>query len=279
MVVKCSGSNPFVIFPYKQQEESPFHQLPEELLRLIFENRSVKDLQQASFVCKKFRKNAGNLILDTAIKTALDRLINPDTSLLKKLAKSDDLIQMILGRIWQLESPTHQNLIIDTLIWTKQSDDKTLLNLFKTLYDDPKCSNGNRLHLLMLANRRGPLEKYKEKLIKFLPPSNLPTPEVKVFDVNSPFELKKVDPSLYSALLISPNNTFQMGELVAIDHEGNLIGKRKQLFYGVVLSIVQKDGKTLYKVSLDSNFRMFDLIVSPFMLGKIPKSEITEPLS
>lgn len=281
--------------PVLKQPKSPLHSLPTELLGMIFEQISDNNQQQASYVCKQFRKVAIDLeqarILRRAIKNALGNLkefIQPNIGLLQTLAnkvfeiakinvnKSADPLRMILDKTCKLAYPSWQNHIIETLvtIWKNKGDDTTFLNLLGNLYNNELCSQGNRLHLLGLTKKGLLLEKYQKDLIKFVPHINPSTSVGKIHNENSPFELKEVPPNLYPSLIISPENTFQVGEIVAIDHKGNLIGGRKKLFLGYVREIIKQNGETYYTVSTQryqGNW-IERLVVSPIMLGKIPKS-------
>lgn len=160
--------------------------------------------------------------------------------------------------------------------WKSQGNGMIFLKLLKSLYDNERCSQGNRLHLLGLTRKRQLLENYEKILPQIVPALNFAVPEGKIQDPNSSFTRKEVDTSLYPALIISAQNTFQLDEIVAVDHTGNLLGGRRKIFYGIVREIIQRDNEALYKVSTHCAKGVWSdhLIVSAIMLGKIPKSQL-----
>ncbi len=279
----------------EMQEEGGLAGLPTELLMAIFSQLSVRDQQNVSYVCKRFRAVSYSMeyvrVLKRAIKNALGNLIEnvePEVSLLQdlsikifkifKIDQQDALEELnnILYRIFGLYT-SWQNHIIYTLVdaWKNMDDEETILKLLEALYHHPRLSNANRLHLLGLANQGKILEHYQESLLALTPALSSPIPDGKILPMDTPHKRAEVAGKLDSAIVISKDNTFKLGELVAVDHRGNLIGGRQKLFYGIVRDIYDQAGNKLYHVYTHCHEGVWidGLILSAGMIGKIPNPD------
>lgn len=291
--------------------DSPFDSLPTELLYCIFERVNPQDEEHnvdeenAMLACKRFcsviGKTRGIRQLRKGIEKALGNLlenIQPDTRILKHIGNNifsiaeADIKTAIkeLGPVLARASRkpySMQNQIIATLIeaWKEQGeavledrngDNKTFIDLLKALYQHHLCNPANKIHIASLANKGGIIAGYENEIASWNPPLKGESQDGIILALESSFKREPVDNHIIPKLIISGDNTFKIGEIVAVGHKGSLIGKRKKLWYGVVREITEiPEGRNLYRVYTQLHQRegkkcwIYDDLATPGELGKI----------